>query len=43
MWEKEVSATLVRKETKKRRKKTYLTYVPTKEAMVAAGLARLKG
>jgi len=43
MWGKEVSATLVRKEMKKRRKKTYLTYVPVNEAMVAAGLVRLKG
>ncbi len=42
MWEKEVSATLVRKE-KKKRKKTYLTYVPTNEAMVVVGLARLEG
>ena len=43
MWGKEVSATLVRKETKRRRKKTYLTYVPANEAMAAAGLARLEG
>src|SRR6266702_4640913 len=43
MWGKEVSATLVRKETKKRRKKTYLTYVPANEAMATAGLARLEG
>src|SRR6266702_699766 len=43
MWGKEVSATLVRKETKKRRKKTYLTYVPVNEAMATAGLARLEG
>ncbi len=43
MWEKEVSATLFRKEMKKRRKKTYLTYVPANEAMVAAGLVRLEG
>ena len=42
MWEKEVSATLVRKE-KKKRKKTYLTYVPANEAMAAAGLVRLEG
>ncbi len=41
MWEKEVSATLVRKE-KKKRKKTYLSYVPVDEAMVV-GLARLEG
>ncbi len=27
----------------KRRKKTYLTYVPANEAMAAAGLARLEG
>ncbi len=31
------------KRNKKRRKKTYLTYVPMNEAMVAAGLARLEG
>src|SRR6266702_1817418 len=28
---------------KKRKKKTYLTYVPMNEAMVAAGLVRLEG
>ncbi len=42
MWGKEVSATLVRKETKKE-EKTYLTYVPANEAMAAVGLARLEG
>ncbi len=43
MWGKEVSATLVRKETKKRRKKHIFTYVPANEAMAAARLARLEG
>ncbi len=28
---------------RKKKKKTYLTYVPTNEAMAAAGLARLVG
>jgi len=42
MWEKEVSATLVRKE-KKKRKKTYLTYVPANKTMAVVGLARLEG
>ncbi len=39
---KRVSVTLVRKERKKRKKHNF-TYVPVNEAMVAAGLARLKG
>ncbi len=38
---KEVSATLVRKETKKR--KHIFTYIPANEAMAAVGLARLEG
>src|SRR6266702_7836700 len=42
MWGKEVSATLGRKETKKEEKHIF-TYMPTNEAMAAAGLARLEG
>src|SRR6266571_763284 len=43
MWGKEGSATLVRKETKKRKKKHIFTCVPANEAMAVAGLARLEG
>ena len=44
MWGKEVSATLVRKEMKKRRKKKHIfTYMPANEAMVVVGLVRLEG
>jgi len=42
MWGKEVSATLVRKETKKEEKHIF-TYMPVNEAMVVAGLVRLEG
>ena len=40
---KRVSVTLVRKGTKKRKKKHIFTCVPANEAMAAAGLARLEG
>ncbi len=43
MWGKEVSATLIRKETKKEEKKRNFTCVPANEAMAAAGLAGLRG
>jgi len=41
MWGKEVSATLVRKETKKRN--ITLLACPQMQAMAAGGLARLEG
>ena len=39
---KRVSVTLVRKGMKKRKKKHIFTCMPTNEAMVVAGLARLE-
>jgi len=43
MWGKEVSATLIRKETKKEEKKHNFTCVPANEAMAVAGLVGLRG
>jgi len=40
---KRVSVTLVRKGTKKRKKKHIFTCMPANEAMAVAGLARLEG
>ena len=43
MWGKEVSATLVRKETKKEEKKHNFTCMPMNETMAAVGLVGLRG